>query len=59
MSGLIKGGVKIPRNTFAMKPTILVEADEFTGYYVDVVRELDKKQRYGNTPCNNRLYIRI
>jgi len=23
-----------------MKPTILVEAGKFTGYYVDVVREL-------------------
>lgn len=47
VSGLIKGGVRVPRNTFAMKPNILVEADEFTGYYVDVVRELDKKHRYG------------
>lgn len=46
VSGLIRGGIKVPCNTFAMKPTILVEAEEFTGYYVDVVRELDKKQQY-------------
>lgn len=45
---MIKGGVKVPRNTFAMRPTTLVEAEEFTGYYVDVVRELDRKQRYEN-----------
>lgn len=49
VSGLIRGGVKVPCNTFAMKPTIFVEVDEFMGYYVDVVRELDKKQRYGST----------
>ena len=44
---MIKGGVKIPRNIFSMKPTILVEAKEFTGYFVEVKRELDKKERYG------------
>lgn len=46
VSGIVKGGTKFPRNTFSMKLRALVEAEEFTGYYVDVVREFDKKQRY-------------
>jgi len=29
-----------------MKPKVLVQADGFTGYYVDVVREFDREHGY-------------
>jgi len=45
-SGIIKSNVKIPRNTFAMRLKALVQADEHTGYYAEVIRELDKEKRF-------------
>ena len=44
-SGLVKNGVEIPKNSFAMKLKCLVEAEGCTGYFVEVVRELDLKKR--------------
>ena len=46
ISGIVKSGTRYPRNTFSMRLKALVEADEFTGYYIEVTRELDRKQRY-------------
>ncbi len=46
MSGVVKAGIKISKNCFAMKIKSLVEADGCTGYLVDVVREIDLKERY-------------
>lgn len=45
LSGIIKNGKKLKKNTFAMLPKALIEAEEFTGYSVHVVREIDQKQR--------------
>jgi len=50
-SGIIKNGVKMPRNTFGMKLMIMVEADAYTGYYAEVVRELDRKHGYVQHIC--------
>lgn len=44
-SGIVKGEVQIPKNSFAMKLVALVEADSTTGYFAEVRRELDKKTR--------------
>ena len=46
VSGIVKGGSKLPQNTISIKLTTLVEAEELTGYYAEVIRELDKKKRY-------------
>jgi len=60
-SGIIKHGVKMPRNTFGMKLMIMVEADAYTGYYAEVVRELDRKHGYVQCICYipASLYARI
>jgi len=46
-SGIVnlKSDAKFSVNTFAMKLKALVEAGESTGYYAEVVRELDKQKR--------------
>jgi len=38
----LKSDTKFKRNTFAMKLKALVETQESTGYYAEVVRQLDK-----------------
>lgn len=45
VSGIVKNGVELPKNGFAMKLTALVEADHCTGYFAVVKREVDKEQR--------------
>jgi len=45
INGLKKYGTEVPKNSFAMKLTCLVEADGCTGFMADVVRELDLKKR--------------
>jgi len=42
-SGIVKNGVRMPRNTFSMRLKVLVEAEEFTGYKAEVIRKVDKK----------------
>ena len=45
-SGIVENGVRMPRNTFSMRLKVLVEAEEFTGYKAEVIREIDKKPGY-------------
>ena len=44
VSGVIKLGQEVAKNSFAMKICCLVEAEGCTGYIADVVRELDLKE---------------
>ena len=45
VSGLVKYGIEVAKNNFAMKLKCLVEADCCTGFITEVVRELDLKKR--------------
>ena len=53
LSGIInvKTETRFSLNTFAMKLKTLVEAEESTGYYAEVVRELDKEKRLVDKWC--------
>ena len=47
---------KIPRNTFAMKLKVLVQADGFTEHYVNVVCEFDREHEYDLCALHVTLY---
>ena len=43
VSGVIKDGQEVAKNSFSMRLCCLVEAEGCTGYIADVRRELDLK----------------
>lgn len=44
VSGVIKYGQEVAKNSFAMRLQCFVEAEGYSGYIADVKRELDLKE---------------
>ena len=45
VNGILKNGEQLPKNSFAMKRKELVEAESCTGYFAQVMREIDNAER--------------